>query len=116
MRANIKADLEAYFDGQTDSYLVNDIYKGMMDNVNFPLPDEFLKRWMDATKEKPISKEEIEKDYPAFAKSLRWSLMVRKVVKEQSIEVNAEEVKNKIRECYSPVVWLWIGKYWCRLD
>ncbi len=98
MRANIKADLEAYFDGQTDSYLVNDIYKGMMDNVDFPLPDEFLKRWMDATKEKPISKEEIEKDYPAFAKSLRWSLMVRKVVKEQSIEVNAEEVKNKIRE------------------
>ncbi len=98
MRANIKADLEAYFDGQTDSYLVNDIYKGMMDHIDFPLPDEFLKRWMDVTKEKPISKEEIEKDYPQFAKSLRWSLMVRKVVKEQNIEVTAEEIKNKIRE------------------
>lgn len=98
MRTNIKADLDAYFDGQTDSYLVNDIYKGMMANMEFPLPDEFLKRWMDVTKEKPISKEEIEKDYPQFAKSLRWSLIVRKVVKEQNIDATAEEVKNKIRE------------------
>lgn len=97
MRANIKNDLEAYFDGQTDSYLVNDIYKAIMESVDFPLPDEFLKRWIEITNEKPISKEEIENDYPNFAKSLRWSLIQRKIVKEQNVEVTDEEVKQRVR-------------------
>lgn len=97
MREFIKQDLEAYFDGQTDSYLVNDLYKGIMEKVEFPLPDEFLKRWIDMTNEKPISQEEIERDYPQFAKSLRWSLIQRKVVKEQNLDVTEEEVTNRVR-------------------
>jgi len=97
MRANIKSDLEAYFDGQTDSYLVNDIYKAIMENANFPLPDEFLKRWITITNEKPVTPEEIEKDYPHFTKSLRWSLVQRKVVREQNIQITQEEVTARVR-------------------
>ncbi|HWB64245.1 MAG TPA: trigger factor, partial [Chitinophagales bacterium] len=97
MRNNIKADLESYFDGQTDSYLVNELYKGIMEQVDFPLPDDFLKRWINATSEKPLTAEEIEKEYPQFAKSLRWSLIQRKIVKEQNIEVTNEEVTDRVR-------------------
>ncbi|MFN8287814.1 MAG: trigger factor [Chitinophagales bacterium] len=97
MRNFIKADLEAYFDGQSDSYLVNDLYKGIMEKADFPLPDEFLKRWIDLTNEQPISKEQIENDYPQFAKSLRWSLIQRKVVREQNLQVTDEEVRDRVR-------------------
>lgn len=97
MRANIKSDLEAYFDGQTDSYLVNDIYKAIIEKANFPLPDEFLKRWIEATNEKPISAEQIQNEYPGFAKSLRWSLVQKKVMAEQNIEVTQEEVTGRVR-------------------
>ena len=97
MRANIKSDLEAYFDGQTDSFLVNDIYKLIIEKANFPLPDEFLKRWIEITNEKPVTAEEIEKDYPGFTKSLRWSLVQRKVVTDQNIEISQEEVTGKVR-------------------
>jgi trigger factor len=97
MRANIKSDLEAYFDGQTDSFLVNDIYKLILEKANFPLPDEFLKRWIEITNEKPVTAEEIENDYPGFTKSLRWSLVQRKVVTEQKIEITQEEVTGKVR-------------------
>ena len=97
MRNNIKADLEAYFDGKTDSYLVNDLYKGIMEHIEFPLPDEFLKRWIDVTNEKPISAEDLEKEYPQFAKSLRWSLIQRKIVKEQNLEVTEAEVLERVR-------------------
>ncbi len=97
MRANIKSDLEAYFDGQTDSYLINDIYKVILEKANFPLPDEFLKRWIGMNKEKPATPEEIEKDYPLYAKSLRWSLVQRKIVDEQHIEVLQEEVTGRVR-------------------
>lgn len=97
MRANIKSDLESYFDGQTDSYLVNDIYKLILEKANFELPDEFLKRWIEITNEKPVTAEEIENDYPNFAKSLRWSLVQRKVIAEQGVEVSQEEVANRVR-------------------
>ena len=97
MRNNIKNDLETYFDGRTDGYLVNDLYKGIMDNMDFPLPDEFLKRWIDITNEKPIAHEEIEKEYPQFAKSLRWSLVQKKIVREQNIEITEDEVHDKVR-------------------
>jgi len=97
MRNNIKADLEAYFDGKTDSYLVNELYKGIMDKTDFPLPDEFLKRWIEVTNEKPISAEDLEKEYPQFAKSLRWSLIQRKLVKEQNLEITEEEVLERVR-------------------
>jgi trigger factor len=97
MRENIKKDLEAYFDGQTDSYVVNDLYKGLMENVDFPLPDEFLKRWIVLSNEQPITSEQLEKDYPDFAKSLRWSLIQRKLVREQNLDVTEEEVTEKVR-------------------
>lgn len=97
MRNNIKADLESYFEGSTDNYLVNDLYKSLMENVDFPLPDDFLKRWIDVTNEKPITAEEIERDYPLFAKQLRWSLIQRKVVAEQGIDVSMDEVKDRLR-------------------
>ncbi|MCW5906228.1 MAG: trigger factor [Chitinophagales bacterium] len=97
MRANIKADLEAYFDGQTDSYVVNDLYKGIMENVEFPLPDDFLKRWIDLTNEKPISQEEIERDYPQFAKSLRWSLIQKKIKEQENLDVTEDEIRERVR-------------------
>jgi trigger factor len=97
MRANIKQDLEAYFDGQTDSYVVNDLYKGLMDNVDFPLPDEFLKRWIDLSNEKPITQEEIERDYPQFAKSLRWSLIQKKIKDQENLDVTEEEIRERVR-------------------
>ncbi len=97
MRTNIKADLDAYFDGRTDSYLINELYKGIMENVDFPLPDDFLKRWIDITNEKPISSEEIEREYPQFAKSLRWSLIQKKIVRDQNFEVTEEEIRERVR-------------------
>lgn len=97
MRATIKGDLEAYFDGQSDSYMVNDLYKGIMENVEFPLPDTFLKRWVRVANEKPVSAEQVEEDYPRFSKQLRWSLITQKVIRENNLQVTPEEIKDKVR-------------------
>lgn len=97
MRENIKKELDSYFDGQSDGYLVNDLYKGIMDNVDFPLPDDFMKRWIKVANEKKVSDEEIERDYPKFAKQLRWDLITRKVINENKIENTQEEVNERVR-------------------
>jgi trigger factor len=56
-----------------------------------------MKRWIKVANEKEVSEEEIEKDYPRFAKQLRWDLITRKVARENNVEVTPEEVKERIR-------------------
>jgi len=97
MRNNIKGDLEAYFEGSTDKVLVNDLYKALMDNIDLPLPEDYLKRWLEVHADNPMNEEELADYYPKFEKSLRWSLIERKVAKEQNIEVTDEEVKERVR-------------------
>ena len=97
MRDLIKTDLEAYFSGQGDSYLVNELHNTIMEKVELALPDEFLKRWVKASNEKEISDEQIEAEYPLFAKQIKWNLIVKKVVNEQGYNVSQEELAAKVR-------------------
>lgn len=97
-RTFIANDLEAYFDGKADVFLVNDIYRAMMQNIDFPLPDEFLKRWIFVTNDKPITPEQIESDYPTFSKQLRWDLITARITKEQNYQVTEEELLEKVRQ------------------
>lgn len=98
MRDLIRKELDSYFDGQTDGYLINDLYKAIIENINFPLPDDFMKRWIKVANEKNVSDEEIEKDYPRFAKQLRWDLITRKIIRENNIENTPEEVREAVRQ------------------
>ena len=97
MRDKIKGELESYLDGQSDGFLVNDLYKGIMDHVDFPLPDDFMKRWLKVANEKKITEEEIEKDYPKFSKQLRWDLITRRIIRENDIKNTAEELQERAR-------------------
>jgi trigger factor len=98
MRTNIKTELDAYFDGQTDGYLINDLYKAVIENVQFPLPDDFMKRWIKVANEKDVTDEEIDRDSPKFSKQLRWDLITRKLIRENNIENTPEEVKERVRQ------------------
>jgi trigger factor len=93
----IASDIEAYFDGKTDAFLTNDLYKALMQHVDFPLPDQFLKKWILSNKEKPFSQEILEIEYPDFAKRLRWELIINRIVNEQNFEVTDAELEEEVR-------------------
>jgi trigger factor len=61
-------------------------------------PKEFLKRWIKASNEKPISDEQIEKEFDLFTKELKWSMIVGKVTKEHEMQVTPEEIKQYTRQ------------------
>ncbi|HEY0261543.1 MAG TPA: trigger factor, partial [Chitinophagales bacterium] len=94
MRERIKNDLEDYFNGQADSYLINDLYKTLMEKIELPLPDEFLKRWIKAAN-KDLSEEQIATDYEPFSKQIRWNLITKKIINEQNLFVSKEELRAK---------------------
>jgi trigger factor len=61
-------------------------------NVKFP--DAFLKRWLLETDSK-MTKESIEEDYPAILDSIKFQLIKNKIVEDNKIQVEFEEIRQK---------------------
>jgi trigger factor len=95
MRAKIQEDIEQHFSKQTDSKLYNKLAEALIENTKMDFPSDFLKRWIKLTNENPITEEQIEKEFPAFEKNLKWSLIVKKVSKENKVDVSTDEVKQR---------------------
>ena len=57
-----------------------------MDISNYfvDLPNDFLKRWIQMSNEKPISKEEIEDQYENYEKGMKWQLIQGHIFKENN--------------------------------
>ncbi len=96
-RARVRKDAAASFSGETDKLLFQDITKTLIDSTEMQLPDEFLKRWLYEHDENKLSLDEIEQQFPAFAKSMKWQLIENKVIKEHNLEVTEDEIRGYIR-------------------
>ncbi len=97
-REVLRNEISKYFETQTKRVLHNNILDELLSKTEIPLPDDFLKRWIKASNEKPISAEEIEAQYPDFAKSLKWRLITNKLIKEHNITVTQDEVKEHTKK------------------
>lgn len=77
---------------ESEYLLTDDLYKMLLDNVQIELPDDFLKRWLKVSDNK-LSDEQIEKDYHAFARDLRWTLIKNQIAEVADFKVANEEIE-----------------------
>ncbi len=91
-RAKIKEDAEQMFVGESDRKFLEDIRDVVLSKNKFDLPDTFLKKWMLTSQERPVTAEEIEKEYPVMKDSMKWQLVENKTIKDNKIEVTQEEL------------------------
>ncbi|MCF8423156.1 MAG: trigger factor [Bacteroidia bacterium] len=89
----IKSELALMFMQDTDRKFVEAAEKTLVEKLNITLPDEFLKRWLMAVNEKPLTKEQLDAEYPSYAKSMQWKLIENKIIKNSNITVTADEAK-----------------------
>lgn len=92
-RNKIREELSLMFNADSEKFLRTEVEKKLVEKINLPLPDSFLKRWLAVANEKPVTEEEIEKDYPNYAKAMQWRLIENKIIKDNNIKVDAEEAK-----------------------
>lgn len=96
--AKLKEEIEKAFVGQADQRLGFDIVTQLLEATKIELPEEFLKRWIKMTNEKPITDEQLEEEFDAFARNLRWNLTVNKISKDNDIKVEADEIKASTKQ------------------
>jgi trigger factor len=90
-RAKITEELEGMMLQDADNKLQGEMYKYVLDQIHFELPDEFLKRWLKATNEK-LSDEELTGGYDDFARNLKWTLIGNKIISNNNIKIEYEDV------------------------
>lgn len=96
-RNKIREELNLMFNADADRFLKTEVEKKLVEKINLQLPDAFLKRWLAVVNEKPITPEELENEYPNYAKAMQWRLIENKIIKDNQIQVQADEAKNEAK-------------------
>lgn len=96
-KAKIKEELALMFAQDTDRKFIETVEKTLVEKLNITLPDDFLKRWLMAVNEKPLTKEQLDAEYPSYAKSMQWKLIENKIIKNNNIAVTADEAKEEAK-------------------
>jgi len=93
LKARIKEDSEKQFEQQADQKLLNDITEKLIDETKFNLPAEFLRKWIQVSGESPLSDDEAVEEYKKSEKGLRYQLIESKLIKENDLQVQFDELK-----------------------
>jgi trigger factor len=97
-RDAVKAEIQAYWDGQSRNQLQHSLYHTLLDHTKIEFPEDFLKRWMLTGGDKHKSPAEVEEEFPAFVDQLKWTLIVDKVVADNGIEVTEDDIRAFARQ------------------
>ncbi len=93
LKEKIKEDAAKQFQQQSDQQLMNDVTEALIEATDFELPKEFLQKWIQTVGEKPMTEEEAQEEYEKSEKGLRYQLIEGKIVNDNELNVNFEDLK-----------------------
>ena len=94
-REKIKAELQAQWDNESRNQLHHTLYHNLLDHTHIDFPADFLKRWLKTQGQEGQQKtdEEVEHEFPTFLNQLKWSLISDKLIQENDIKVEQEDIR-----------------------
>lgn len=91
-KAKVKEGLEAMFRRDSDRIFKRLVIRKLQEQTPVELPDTFLKRWIAATSEKPITPNEVEEGYSGYSEGLKRQLLEDRIVEQFGLEAKGEEL------------------------
>jgi len=98
LKEKIKEDAEGQFQQQSDQQLLNDVTERLIEQTKFDLPKDFLQKWIQVSGEKELSAEEAKEEYEKSEKGLRFQLIEGKLIQDNELQVQFEELKEMTKE------------------
>ncbi|WP_276501061.1 trigger factor [Terrimonas pollutisoli] len=95
----IKEEIQAYWDNQAKNQIHDQVFHELTDHTTIQFPEGFLKKWVktqgdpSAEEQGGKSDEQVEKEFPTFLNQLKWTLITDKIVQENGIQVNPEDIR-----------------------
>lgn len=96
-RLKVKEAVSKNYESESVNFFDHQLRGKLSDAAKINLPDEFLKKWLLRTNDN-ITQDMIDMEYSMYSKELKWSLVRNKIVKDQEIKVENEDVLNEAKE------------------
>lgn len=97
LRETVKADLEKMFARDSDFLFKREFARSITEKLDVQLPDDFLKKFIAISNEKPLTPEILEREYPVYAAQLRWELIEGKIITQNELRVSQEEALEHVK-------------------
>lgn len=92
-RDKVKAEIQSYWNGQATNQIHDQVFHQLVDHTKIEFPEGFLKKWVKTQGETAKTDEEVEKEFPTFISQLKWTLISDKIVQDNAIVVNPDEIR-----------------------
>ncbi len=92
-RAQLGSEIETHFGNEAQTQVNDNIYHYLMDNTAIAFPEEFLRRWIKEGGEEAKTAEEVEKEFPSFINSLKWTLISNNLAEEAKVQVTDDDLR-----------------------
>lgn len=89
---SVTARLEENYKQESDYKLSKDLREYLVKKADIKLPEEFLKRWLFNINDGKFSKEEIEKEAPAFFEDFRWQMVRGYIMQKFDLKIEEKDV------------------------
>jgi trigger factor len=96
--AKVKETLQGNYDRESKVFTEEELKKELTSNAKIDLPETFLKEWLLEANKGKVSPEDVEKEFPLYAKQLTWSLISNHLATENKIQAEHEEVLEKTKQ------------------
>ncbi|HOY39218.1 MAG: trigger factor [Bacteroidales bacterium] len=90
-REAVKNELESALINESNYKFRIDAKNKLLSKCDLKLPEDFLRRWITFAN-KEVTEEQLNKDFVHFMDDLRWTLIINKILKENSIEIQHDDV------------------------
>lgn len=95
-RGKIKEEIQNYWKGQANNQIHDQVFHELVDHTKIEFPEGFLKKWVKTQGDPEAAQktdEEVEKEFPRFLSQLKWTLISEKIVQDNAIQVNPDEIR-----------------------
>lgn len=96
-REKIRTNMIDIYRKDADGLLIKQVRDQLVENTAIELPDEFLKRWL-LTANKDVTPEQVEKEFDAFLKELKWDVIKNRIAKDAGIKVEHADVMSRTKD------------------
>lgn len=95
-RVEITKSLTRYYDEQAKHLNYREIMENLMEKNELELPKLFLRKWLIAMNE-GVTDDNVDQQFDSFEKDLKWSIIRSNLLKKYDIKVEAEEIREKVK-------------------
>jgi trigger factor len=87
----IREDLSAEFEESCMARFGIDAREYLLQTINPPLPEEFLRRWLKISL-KELDEATLEKDLPDYLTNMKWDMIAADISKKKDLQVTNQEI------------------------